>query len=316
MNYNECDIAIIGAGPAGLSAAIYAARSKYKCCVFVGNDSLGQLMTTTAVDNFPGFPDGINGPDLMENMKKQAEKYKAIIKSSHIVNIHVNLSNKTGFVLTDNAQNSLTCDAVVIATGAKARWLGIPSEEAFKGRGVSTCATCDGFFYKDKIVAVVGGGDTAAEEALYLSGIAKHVYVIHRRDKFRASQAMQDRLFEQTKDNVSIIWNHKLIEFIGESNLSSIKIEHTLNGAVSILDVDGVFVAIGHDPQTQLVNNILDLDNEGYVITDNEDVQTKIPGLFVAGDIMDKRYRQAITAAGSGCKAAMSAIKFLDLSNK
>lgn len=340
------DIIIIGSGPAGLTAGIYAARSQYKCAIIAGEIPLGQLMNTTEVENYPGFPDGIQGPDLMLKMKEQAIKFGATFAEINADHIKIDDIHKDQykFMITASGQY-MQCKSLIIATGAQARWLNIETEDAFKGKGISTCATCDGFFYRNKKVAVVGGGDTAVEEALYLSGITEHVYIIHRRDKMRASQAMQDKLYK--KSNISFIWNAQVIECRGDNALQQVVlantssdhpnttlcISHTNNSAESesckdddilqaitlnnasnkshsILNIDGLFLGIGHDPQNYLVKDMLKTNDYGYVQTHN--VQTEISGLFVAGDISDDQYRQAITASGKGCEAAMSAIKYLD----
>lgn len=304
---NINNVIIIGSGPAGYTAALYTARANLEPLLIAGRITGGQLMLTSEVENFPGFPEGILGPELMHKMKKQAEKFGCQIIEENVIKIEYDEVSKVQKIITDTNQTFLT-KATIIATGASARWLEIPSEEKFKGRGVSTCATCDGAFYRNKIVAVVGGGDSAMEEALFLSKLAQKVYIIHRRDSFRASKIMQDRIFKNPK--IEIIWNSTIKEFKGDQVLSSVLIESTVDNAQKELTVDGVFLAIGHVPNTGFVKDLLETDEQGYIITQNE-VFTNKPGIFAAGDVVDHRYRQAITAAGSGCKAALEVEKYL-----
>ena len=309
----HCRLLILGSGPAGYSAAVYAARANLKPVLVTGLEMGGQLTTTTDVDNWPGDPDGVQGPELMERMKRHAERFETEIVFDHI---HTAELGSRPFRLTGDS-GVYTCDALIIATGASARYLGLPSEEAFKGRGVSACATCDGFFYKNKRVAVIGGGNTAVEEALYLSNIAAHVTVIHRRDKFRSEKILSDKLIERAASgNVSIEWNHTLDEVLGDdTGVTGIRIRQLDDGATRDLALDGVFIAIGHSPNTGLFEGQLEMRN-GYLQirsgTEGQATATSIPGVFAAGDVADSVYRQAITSAGSGCMAALDADKYLD----
>ena len=309
----HCRLLILGSGPAGYSAAVYAARANLKPVLVTGLEMGGQLTTTTDVDNWPGDPDGVQGPELMERMKRHAERFETEIVFDHI---HTAELGSRPFRLTGDS-GVYTCDALIIATGASARYLGLPSEEAFKGRGVSACATCDGFFYKNKRVAVIGGGNTAVEEALYLSNIAAHVTVIHRRDKFRSEKILSDKLIERAASgNVTIEWNHTLDEVLGDdTGVTGIRIRQVDDGATRDLALDGVFIAIGHSPNTGLFEGQLEMRN-GYLQirsgTEGQATVTSIPGVFAAGDVADSVYRQAITSAGSGCMAALDADKYLD----
>ena len=309
----HCRLLILGSGPAGYSAAVYAARANLKPVLVTGLEMGGQLTTTTDVDNWPGDPDGVQGPELMERMKRHAERFETEIVFDHI---HTAELGSRPFRLTGDA-GVYTCDALIIATGASARYLGLPSEEAFKGRGVSACATCDGFFYKNKRVAVIGGGNTAVEEALYLSNIAAHVTVIHRRDKFRSEKILSDKLIERAASgNVTIEWNQTLDEVLGDNTgVTGIRIRQVDDGATRDLALDGVFIAIGHSPNTGLFEGQLEMRN-GYLQirsgTEGQATATSIPGVFAAGDVADSVYRQAITSAGSGCMAALDADKYLD----
>lgn len=309
----HCRLLILGSGPAGYSAAVYAARANLKPVLVTGLEMGGQLTTTTDVDNWPGDPDGVQGPELMERMKRHAERFETEIVFDHI---HTAELGSRPFRLTGDS-GAYTCDALIIATGASARYLGLPSEEAFKGRGVSACATCDGFFYKNKRVAVIGGGNTAVEEALYLSNIAAHVTVIHRRDKFRSEKILSDKLIERAASgNVTIEWNHTLDEVLGDNTgVTGIRIRQVDDGATRDLPLDGVFIAIGHSPNTGLFEGQLEMRN-GYLQirsgTEGQATVTSIPGVFAAGDVADSVYRQAITSAGSGCMAALDADKYLD----
>ena len=309
----HCRLLILGSGPAGYSAAVYAARANLKPVLVTGLEMGGQLTTTTDVDNWPGDPDGVQGPELMERMKRHAERFETEIVFDHI---HTAELGSRPFRLTGDS-GVYTCDALIIATGASARYLGLPSEEAFKGRGVSACATCDGFFYKNKRVAVIGGGNTAVEEALYLSNIAAHVTVIHRRDKFRSEKILSDKLIERAASgNVTIEWNQTLDEVLGDNTgVTGIRIRQVDDGATRDLALDGVFIAIGHSPNTGLFEGQLEMRN-GYLQirsgTEGQATATSIPGVFAAGDVADSVYRQAITSAGSGCMAALDADKYLD----
>lgn len=304
---------ILGSGPAGYTAAIYAARANLNPVVITGMQAGGQLTTTTDVDNWPGDVDGVQGPELMQRMEKHAQRFDTQVIFDHIN--AVNLTQKP-FLLTGD-MGSYSCDALIICTGASAQYLGLPSEEAFMGKGVSACATCDGFFYKDQNVAVIGGGNTAVEEALYLSNIAKKVTLVHRRDSLRAEKILQDKLFDRVKNgNIDILWDHQLKEVIGTGlGVTGIDIEHTSNGETKRLDVEGAFIAIGHKPNTDLFIDQLAM-KDGY-LTINSGIagnatQTTIPGVFAAGDVCDHIYRQAVTSAGFGCMAALDAEKYLD----
>ncbi len=304
---------ILGSGPAGYTAAVYAARANLKPVVITGMVQGGQLTTTTEVDNWPGDVEGLQGPALMERMRLHAERFDTQIVFDHIQKTDL---SKRPFTLWGDS-TVYTCDALIIATGASAQYLGLPSEQAYMGRGVSACATCDGFFYRNKPVAVIGGGNTAVEEALYLSNIASHVTLVHRRDSLRAEKIMQDKLFERVKaGRISIEWNHTLDEVLGdEMGVTGLRIASTQNGATREVKADGVFIAIGHKPNSDIFAGQLEL-KDGYVviqsgITGNA-TQTSVPGVFAAGDIADHVYRQAITSAGFGCMAALDAEKFLD----
>ncbi len=304
---------ILGSGPAGYTAAIYAARANLEPAIITGMQQGGQLTTTTTVDNWPGDPDGVQGPELMDRMLKHAERFSTTIIYDHITS--ADLSQRP-YVLQGGA-GQYTCDALIIATGASARYLGLPSEQKFMGRGVSACATCDGFFYRGKDVAVIGGGNTAAEEALYLSHIARHVTVVHRRDQLRAEKALADKLIEKTKTgNVTIEWNHVLDQVLGdESGVTGIRLCHK-SGSTKEIAVHGVFMAIGHKPNTDMFAGQLEMEN-GYIRTrcgqEGNMTATSVAGVFAAGDVQDPYYRQAITSAGTGCMAALDAEKYLDI---
>ena len=304
---------ILGSGPAGYTAAIYAARANLNPVLITGMQQGGQLTTTTDVDNWPGDNNGVQGPELMDRMRQHAERFNTKLLFDHIHT--VDLNNKP-FTLTGDS-GVYTCDALIICTGASAKYLGLDSEEAFQGRGVSACATCDGFFYKNKPVAVIGGGNTAVEEALYLSNIASKVTVVHRRDKFRSEKILADKLFDRAKNgNVVIEWNHNLDEVLGDDmGVTGIRIKNSLTAETKNIDVHGVFIAIGHNPNTDMFKNQLTMEN-GYItvhggISGNA-TETSIPGVFAAGDVMDSIYKQAVTSAGSGCMAALDAEKYLD----
>lgn len=304
---------ILGSGPAGYSAAVYGARANLNPVLVTGVEQGGQLMTTTDVDNWPGDVEGLQGPELMQRMLKHAERFDTEVVFDHINKADL---NQRPFTLTGDS-GTYTCDTLVIATGSTARYLGLPSEEAFKGKGVSACATCDGFFYRDQKVVVVGGGNTAVEEALYLSNICSEVILVHRRDKLRAEKILQDKLFDKAENgNVTLMWNHVLEEVVGDdSGVTGVRIKDVTDDSEKNLDVMGVFIAIGHTPNTGLFQDQLELKN-GYIvvqtgITGNA-TATSIPGVFAAGDVADQVYRQAITSAGTGCMAALDAEKFLD----
>ncbi len=303
---------ILGSGPAGYSAAVYAARANLNPVIITGMQQGGQLTTTTDVDNWPGDNEGVQGPDLMIRMQKHAERFDTEIVFDHIESVDL---NTRPFVLKGN--DTYTCDALIISTGASAQYLGLPSEEAFMGKGVSACATCDGFFYRDQKVAVIGGGNTAVEEALYLSNICSEVTLVHRRDSLRAEKILQDKLFEKERNgNVRIIWDHTLDEILGDdSGVTGVRLKGTKEGATRELDVAGVFIAIGHKPNTDIFAGQLEMKN-GYLWvksgTEGNATQTSIEGVFAAGDVADHVYRQAVTSAGSGCMAALDAEKYLD----
>ena len=305
---------ILGSGPAGYTAAIYAARANLNPVLVTGIEQGGQLVTTTGVDNWPGDPHGLTGPTLMSRMLAHAERFRTEVVFDHI---HTAALGGPPFRL-DGDSNSYTCDALIIATGASARYLGLPSEDAFKGKGVSACATCDGFFYKDRSVAVIGGGNTAVEEALYLSDICSQVTLVHRRDQLRAEAILQDQLLARTgtSGNIGIEWNHHLDEVLGDdSGVTGVRLKSANDGDVKDLPVHGVFIAIGHTPNTDLFKGQLDISN-GYIRVnagmDGNATATSIPGVFGAGDVMDHVYRQAVTSAGTGCMAALDAKRYLD----
>lgn len=300
-------ILIIGSGPAGYTAAIYTARANLKPLLVAGMQPGGQMTVTSDVENYPGFAAPINGPWLMDQMKMQAEHVGTEMITDTIVSIDLNSNPKKAI---GDSGDVYLADAVIIATGAQAKWLGIPSEETFKGKGVSACATCDGFFYKNKEVVVVGGGNSAVEEALFLTNFATKVTVVHRRDSFRAEKIMQDRLFNHPKINV--IWDSAVEEVLGDAKgVNGVRIKNVNTGALTDLKTDGVFVAIGHKPATDLFKGQVTIDNDGYIVTKPDSTQTNIPGVFAAGDVKDKVFRQAVTAAGMGCMAALEADKYL-----
>lgn len=296
---------IIGSGPAGLTAAIYAARANLAPRVFAGYQFGGQLMLTTEVENYPGFPNGIMGPELMEQFRAQAERFGATIENVDVVG--VDFSSRPLRVRTDDAE--FHADSVIVASGASARWLGIPGEDRLRGQGVSSCATCDGAFFKERHIVVVGGGDSAMEEALFLTRFGSKVTVIHRRDALRASKIMADRALSHPK--ISFIWDSAVEEAKGEMRLEGLVVRNLRSGERSEIAADAMFVAIGHDPNTAIFREHLDLDAQGYIAS-QDGVHTKVPGVFVAGDVYDHRYKQAITAAGMGCKASMEAEKYLE----
>jgi thioredoxin reductase (NADPH) len=302
-------VAILGSGPAGLTAAIYAARAGLSPIVIQGIQPGGQLTTTTDVENYPGFRDVIQGPWLVEEMQAQAEHVGTKVIWDHIS--EVDLSRRP-FRLTGDGGAQYFADALVIATGAQAKYLGMPSEEHMKGRGVSACATCDGFFYRGKKVAVIGGGNTAVEEALYMTNHSHEVTLIHRRDSLRAEKILQDRLF--ANPHIDVIWDSEVVEFVGAGDpeaLIGLDLRNKRTGEISRLDVEGAFVAIGHEPATELFKGQVDLDKDNYIIVENGSTKTSVPGVFACGDVMDKIYRQAVTAAGTGCMAALDAEKYL-----
>ncbi|MBX6767940.1 MAG: thioredoxin-disulfide reductase [Actinomadura rubrobrunea] len=300
------NVIIIGSGPAGYTAAIYAARGDLKPLVFEGSVSAGgALMNTTEVENFPGFPDGIMGPDLMDNLRKQAERFGAELIADDVTEVDLTADPK----IVKVGDEVYRARAVIIATGSGYRKLGLEGEDRLSGRGVSWCATCDGFFFRDQDIAVVGGGDTAMEEAIFLTRFAKSVTVIHRRDQLRASKIMQDRAF--ANDKIRFLWNSQVVELLGDDRLSGVRVRNTQTGDESVLDVTGLFIAIGHEPRSELFAGQLDTDANGYLIVQAPTTRTKIPGVFAAGDVVDHIYRQAVTAAGSGCAAAIDAERWL-----
>ena len=301
------NVIIIGSGPAGYTAAIYAARANLKPILVSGFQPGGQLTITTDVENYPGYEDPIQGPWLMEQMQKQAAHVGTEIINSQVTEVFLN--EKIKKLNLDNG-TTLNSKTVIISTGAQARWLGLENEAKFQGHGLSACATCDGFFFKDKEVAVIGGGNSAAEEALFLTKFATKVYLVHRRDKLRAEKILQDRLKQNSK--IEFIWNSEVTKFNGNDDLESIDLLNKQENKISNLKIDGVFIAIGHDPATQLFKGQLKMDEGGYIITDPDSTKTSIEGVFAAGDVKDKIYRQAVTAAGMGCMAALEVEKFLD----
>ena len=301
------NVIIIGSGPAGYTAAIYAARANLKPILVSGFQPGGQLTITTDVENYPGYEDPIQGPWLMDQMQKQAAHVGTEIINSQVTEVFLNEDVKK--LNLDNG-TTLNAKTVIISTGAQARWLGLENESKFQGHGLSACATCDGFFFKDKEVAVIGGGNSAAEEALFLTKFATKVYLIHRRDKLRAEKILQDRLKENSK--IEFIWNSEVTKFNGNGDLESIDLLNKKDNQTSTLKIDGVFIAIGHDPATQLFKGQLKMDDGGYIITDPDSTKTSIDGVFAAGDVKDKIYRQAVTAAGMGCMAALEVEKYLD----
>lgn len=297
---------IIGGGPAGYTAAIYASRAGLEPVLYEGMEPGGQLTTTTVIENFPGFPEGVDANQLMDGMRAQAQRLGADIRRGTVT--AVDFSHRP-FGLTIDSENQIEAQVVIIATGATAKYLGLPSEKKFRGSGVSACATCDGFFYRKKVVAVVGGGDTACEEATYLAGLCKKVYMIVRRDVFRASQAMQERV--KNTPNIEILWNCSTQEVLGdESGVTGVRIQRK-DGKVFDIQADGFFLAIGHHPNSEVFSDFIKTDGQGYIITDGKNSETNVEGVFAAGDVQDPHYRQAITAAASGCKAALAAEKFL-----
>jgi thioredoxin reductase (NADPH) len=305
----HAQILILGSGPAGYTAAIYAARAMRNPVLVQGMQSGGQLTITTDVENYPGFADVIQGPWLMEQMQAQAKHVGTELISDHIMQVDL---KKRPFVLKGDSGDTYTCDVLIICTGAQARWLGLPSEAAFQGFGVSACATCDGFFFKGKDVVVVGGGNTAVEEALFLTNFARKVTVVHRRDGFRAEKILQDRLFKNPK--IEVIWNSALDEVLGTSEpkgVTGVRLKNVVTGATKDLKADGVFIAIGHAPATELFKGQMEMRPSGYLVTKPGSTETSIPGVYAAGDVTDETFRQAVTAAGLGCMAALEAEKYL-----
>ena len=309
MNKNHTKCLIIGSGPAGYTAAIYASRANLSPILFEGNQRGGQLTITTEVENFPGYPEGVTGPQLMEDLRKQAERFGADLRSGIVTSVNFDVRP---FELTIDNSQTITADTVIIATGASAKYLGLEDEKKYNGLGVSACATCDGFFYRKRTVAVVGGGDTACEEAIYLSNIAKKVYMIVRKDHLRASEVMQHRVFE--KENIEVLFNTNTVGLFGEEFVEGAHlVEHKGTDKEKLFDIaiDGFFLAIGHKPNTDVFAKYINLDETGYIKLEGPTTATNIGGVFAAGDVADSRYRQAISAAGMGCRAALDAEKYL-----
>tara|TARA_B100000575_G_scaffold146624_1_gene117022 strand:- start:2833 stop:3774 length:942 start_codon:yes stop_codon:yes gene_type:complete len=313
MSKIENNVLIIGSGPAGYTAAIYAARANLKPHLVSGLEPGGQLTITTDVENYPGFGDVIQGPWLMEEMKKQALNVGTIFHNDIVTSVNF---ESQPFISKTESGNEFRSKSIIIATGAQARWLNLESENKFKGFGISACATCDGFFFKDQKVIVVGGGNSAVEEALFLTKFASKVFLIHRRESLRAEKILQDRLFKNNK--IEVVWNSKVVDFIGEENPLMLKkaiLENTKDNTKSTIEINGAFIAIGHDPATSLFKEKLAMDDENYIITKNDSTETSVKGVFAAGDVRDKIYRQAVTAAGMGCMAALEAEKFISENN-
>ena len=300
-------VIILGSGPAGLTAALYTARANLNPLVIGGVEWGGQLMLTTDVENYPGFVEGIKGPDLMEIFRKQAERFGAEIINENVTSVDF----KKNPLQVSTAENNYNASTIIIATGAASKWLGLSSEQKLIGRGVSSCATCDGFFFKNKNIVVVGGGDSAMEEALFLTKFANKVTVIHRRDKLRASKIMQERAFKNNK--IEFVWDSEIVDVFGEDSVTGIKIKNDKTNQVSNMEIQGLFVAIGHKPNTEFLKGQIELNEKGYVVHDG--TRTNIDGVFVAGDVYDFRYRQAVTAAGHGCQAAIDVEKFIESNN-
>ena len=306
MHSTEVDVLIIGSGPAGYTAAIYASRAGLKTLLYKGDQPGGQLTITSDVENYPGYPNGIMGPEMMIDFENQANRFGSVIKNGMIKS--VNFSTKKLSAISDDGDN-IIAKTVIISTGASAKWLNIESEQRLNGKGVSACAVCDGFFFKNQDVAVVGGGDTAAEEALYLSKLTNKVYLIVRRDEMRASIIMQNRIKEN--DKIEILWNSEISEVLGKDSVEGINVINNVSNEIKIIKLNGVFIAIGHTPNTDIFRKYLKMDENGYIITKPDSTETNIDGVFATGDAQDKIYRQAVTAAGSGCMGALDAERFL-----
>jgi len=308
MKNDIIDLLIIGSGPAGYTAAIYSARAGLKPVLYQGSEPGGQLTITSDVENYPGYPNGIQGPEMMLDFQKQAKRFGTDIRNGFIKSVNF---SKYPFEVVDDNNNNIITNSVIISTGASAKWLGLESEKKFNGNGVSACAVCDGFFFKDQEVAVVGGGDTAAEEALYLSKITSKVYLLVRRDIMRASKIMQERVIKNRK--IELMWNTEVKEVLGNDNISSILVKNNKKNTEYKLDISGLFIAIGHKPNTKIFKPYLDMDDNGYIITKPGTTKTNIDGIFATGDAQDKIYRQAVTAAASGCMGALDSEKFLSV---
>ena len=306
---NAENVVIIGSGPAGYTAAIYAARADLNPVMYTGLEPGGQLTTTTEVDNFPGYPKGVDGPTMMNELKEQAERFGTKVEIDFISKVDFSKDKGGMHKLYTQNGDEIKSKTVIITTGASAKYLGLPSEQRLIGGGVSACAVCDGFFYKNQDVAIVGGGDTAIEEATYLAKICNNVTMLVRKDHFRASKAMQNRL--SNYDNIKVLFNHEVMEVMGENVVEGLKIKSNLTNDVSELKITGLFLAIGHSPNTDIFKGIVDMDDSGYILTDKTSTKTNIPGVFAAGDVQDKDYRQAVTAAGTGCMAALDAERYI-----
>lgn len=304
----EKEVIIIGSGPAGYTAALYSSRANLAPLVIMGHEPGGQLTTTTDVENFPGFPDGVMGPDLMAKMKAQAERFGTEYLTTHVSSVDL---SKRPFKVTCENGDEFTAQTIIVSTGASAKYLGLPKEKELIGKGVSACATCDGFFYRDQIVHVVGGGDTAMEEAMFLSKFASQVTIVHRRDSFRASKPMQQRVFDNPK--IDILWDHEVIEILDDATgVTGVKVKNTKTGEETERATNGLFMGIGHTPNTGFLADQVKLDDHGFIITSGAHPDTNVPGVFACGDVQDSYYRQAISAAGSGCEAAIRAERFLE----
>lgn len=302
---------IIGSGPAGYTAAIYAARANMHPVLYQGAQPGGQLTITTEVDNFPGYPQGVQGPVMMQDLEQQARRFGTDVRYGMVTSVQFETSptpERSHRVIVDE-KHEITADAIIISTGASAKWLGLPSEMRLNGRGVSACAVCDGFFFRNQDVVIVGAGDTAAEEASYLSNICRKVYMLVRRDQMRASRFMQQRV--KTKENIEILWNTETLEVLGDEEVNGVLVQNTVTGEQRTLEVTGFFVAIGHKPNTDIFKDYVDMDENGYILTDKGSTRTNVPGVFACGDAQDNVYRQAITAAGTGCMAALDAERYL-----
>lgn len=301
------EVVIVGSGPAGLTAALYAARADLSPIIFEGPEPGGQLMQTTDVENYPGYAEGVMGPQMMEDFRNQAKRFGADCRYGYVTDIDF---SKRPYKLTVDEETTVFAKSIIVATGASAKWLDIPSEKRLKGKGVSACATCDGAFFRNEHVIIVGGGDTAMEEATFLTKFARKVTVLHRREELRASKAMQQRAFENEK--IEFLWNTELEEILGDPVVEGVKVYNNKTDETTVLDdVTGVFIAIGHKPNTDLFKDVLEMDDVGYIITENQSTRTNMPGIFACGDAMDPIYRQAVTAAGTGCRAALDAERYL-----